>query len=303
LQKAAEASIALLSSQDAIDDAAVLAAAALLQRDYAIDQFVNTAPLNLRTTKPLGAYDRLFGGRASDWAYWVSVYRTAEVNNLYAAQLRAIQQIGTLPLQDNLHGDVLSALLDAAKSTVPAVRYAALETLVRFPSVQSHPQVASTMATAREKLTEFAGFPVALVVGGSSDLRQIAINQLLQVGIESLEAPSGRDTIRQIQRFSPLEFVLIVDRVTDMPVSELVQRIHAYPATSAISIAVLTPNISESENLVLQESPGIVYGTLTTNENYMSSVLRRMNSVADIPLPSRSDRLVWTGMLREPPAR
>lgn len=303
LQKASEVASALLSMEDSIDDAAVLAAAALLQRDYAIDQFVNTDPLDLRTKSPLGAHEKLFAGRASDWAYWVSVYRTAEVNKLYAAQLRAVQQIGTLSLQENLHNDVLNVLLDASRSTVPAVRYAALETLLKFRSIQGHPQVANTLITARGKQTEFIGFPTALVVGGSAELRQMAINQLLEMGIESLEASSGREAVRRIQRFSPFEFVLIVDRVSDMPISELVQRIAAYPPTSAISVAVLTPTLTDSERVVLKELPGIVYGTLTTRENYMASVLRRMNSVADIPLPSRSDRLVWTGMLRDLPAQ
>jgi hypothetical protein len=122
---------------------------------------------------------------------------------------------------------------------------------------------------------------------------------LLDLGIEAVEAPSGRAAVRAIQQVTPLELILVVDRLADLPVSEVVQRIDAYPPTSAVPMAVLTPNLTQGEVLVLRETSGIVYGTLTARENYMPNVVRRMNSIADIPLPSRTDRLVWTGMLNE----
>ncbi len=119
-----------------------------------------------------------------------------------------------------------------------------------------------------------------------------------EYGIEAVEASTAREAIRDIQQSSTFEFIFVVDRVNDLSLSETVQRLTAYPATSAIPLAVLTPNVTETELMVLNETPRIIYGTLTTRDNYMASVLRRMNSSADIPLPSRSDRLVWTGMLK-----
>ncbi len=297
LQKASEKSIALLRSQTTIDEGSVLAAAAVLQRDYAVEQYLRNDVLNLRTQNPLEGRSDLIGERGQDLGFWVSVYKTAAVNQLYAAQLRSIQQIGALQTLSHLHNDIAQTLLDGIKSGVPAVRYASLEIVLRSESLQLVPQIAQQLESARRRQTQFVGYPTALIVGASPELRQAAINQLNTLGIEAIEASTGREAVQQIQRFAPLEYIFVVDRVRDMPVSEAVQRLAAYAPTSAIPIGILTQNLTQGEAIVLQETPRLVYGTLTELDNYMESVVRRMNSLADIPLPSRSDRLVWTGML------
>ncbi len=159
LQQAANIALAVLRNDAGIDESSVLATATLLERDYAITQHVGTGDLNLRTDNPLGTREAIFQDRKSDLAFWISVYRTASANGLHAAQLRSIQHLGSLPKQIHLHDDSVNTLLEALTSTVPAVRYAASEIVLRSEHLERIPRLARQITHLRQKQTAALGFP------------------------------------------------------------------------------------------------------------------------------------------------
>ena len=299
LQRAAELSIVVLQMSEGIDEAAVLATTTLLQRDYAMLQILSPIPIDLRTDKPLQNRAEVLGARTKDIGFWVSVYKTSEVNHFAAARLRAIQQLGSLTSRSDQSTEVTEVLIDAVADGVPAVRFAALEILLRLQQVEADPRIEYVLDRARRTQPSISSSPTALVVGGETDLRNFAKVKLAELGIETIEASSGREAIQTIQRIKPFEFMLVVDRLYDMPLSQLLQRVQAYPATASIPIAVLTPEITAGEQSIIGTLPNVIFGSLSKVEDAMQATVREMNRSAAIPLPSRTDRLIWTGLLRE----
>ncbi len=297
---AAKDAISILQMGDGIDRASVAAAAVLLQRDYAVTQSIDAlSKQSLRDDAAIRARESLFGKRFADQNFWIEVFRVAMANDLPAAQLRSVQIVGLSPERLSHSPDAVEMMLEAVKNSPPAVRMAALETLQRSQTANQDPRVNHALVSASEKLVGQGGKPVALVVGGAADLRSLAVSQLGSLGISTIEASSARETIRSIGRSAPIDYVLIVDRLYDMRLSELVQRVHAFPQTGSIPISILVPEIGDGEATILRESSAISYGTLTNSGSTMEKIVEEMNFGSGIPLPSQTDRLIWNGIVSE----
>jgi CheY-like chemotaxis protein len=157
--------------------------------------------------------------------------------------------------------------------------------------------------TIRE-MQSLEGKPLALVIGGSGDLRDNLSKHLSLLGVRTLGASSGRESLRLIQEPQPIEYVFLVDRVIDMSLSELVQRLRASPRTSWLPMAVMTDQIGPTQREILQDSrfQAIHYSTLTSNIDFTATLFSEMRQRSPLPRMDAIDRLSFRAIV-EPVAK
>jgi len=141
--------------------------------------------------------------------------------------------------------------------------------------------------------------PLALVIGGSSDLRDTLSSQLSALDIRSETARNAREAIRMIQEPHPYEMVFIVDRVADMSLSEFVQRLRAAPRTASLPIVMMASQwTSEQQRLSDSEGiQGIVNATLTDNIGLTSAILQDLQKITRTPKLDSTDRVILRSLV------
>ena len=78
------------------------------------------------------------------------------------------------------------------------------------------------------------GGPLALIVGGATDLRSHVGTILESFGYRFLEASSATQTMSLLREGQPVEAVFVVSPVLEMKLGDLVQRIRANPDRKSV---------------------------------------------------------------------
>ncbi|GIW98237.1 MAG: hypothetical protein KatS3mg111_1570 [Pirellulaceae bacterium] len=256
--------------------------AILLQRAYHLHPQVEDTALNSHLLTEL-TVDQV----PSD-DFLISVFHAATDKQFHGAALRAVQQLGS-------HGTATSAtvgfLSDLLNDPRPVIRYSALEALDRLDPQRPFAGTDQAMATAVEMARLTTG-PHVLVVGLSPDLRQTAMQQLTSVaGAEVTTANTMKSALLALDQERPAELILVVDRVPDDSVLQLLQRLRRAQRGHALPIGVLTDNLYPHERDWIDHASGIVSGLLTRQPENMRVLLNRLWSTMDITPLSSADRL------------
>lgn len=224
------------------------------------------------------------------------VWASAVKYRLPGAQLDLVKGLGGQIARGagEVSSSHLTILNEALKSAYPAVRYAAAEGMV--PWLLTHREGWSPRAV--ETLVEMLGLehrPTALVIGSNVGLRDHFTQLLSECGVSWGVVKSGREALQWIQRPNPVDFVMLTDRVPDVSLSQLIQRLKSHPRASMIPTVVMIDGITESEAGVLREYPSV--GTTYVPPEMAGAVLilRNAESRSDAPLMTEADRVQWKG--------
>ncbi|RMF44097.1 MAG: hypothetical protein D6753_03465 [Planctomycetota bacterium] len=271
-----------LTAAGGATDQIVASAAAVTQRAYHVHPQLIDAELDSHLLVEIP------GQRSQDPAFWTEVFHTASQLQMHGAALRAVQRIGQIGLDDPQTLDFLSRALG---DTRPVVRYAVLEAVAGLDPAEPYAGVERAIETAIEATRLGAG-PHVLVVGLHADLRQVAQQQLQMVGGADVSVASTLQSAMLIlddQR--PVEMVLVVDRVPDDSVSQLLQRIRRTRRGHAIPIAVLTDKLYPHEREWIAGAGGVITGLLTRDAENMREVFNRLLATLDTRPMEPADRL------------
>ncbi len=276
-----------LSPQLGSDSA--LATAMILERNHRLSPLLGLEKEAFRNEfLPVGAYENL--------DYVGLVWEAAKKAKLQAAQLRAIQAMSiALPLNPTNASTTVRRLSESVKYSSPPLRYASAIALGNRPDSDSGFEGKFAYDQTKQEMLRLESKPLALIVGGSVELRDSLSKHLSLLGIRAVGTSSARETLRVIQEPQPIEYVFLVDRVLEMSLSELVQRIRAFPRTSSLPLAILTERVGVTQRAILADEgvQQIHYSSVTSNIDLTSALLNEIQRRSPIPRMDSIDRLLF----------
>ncbi len=226
---------------------------------------------NIEWSDLLAELESRFPGLSSEDNRLAKVWTQAEASPLYNAQRLSILLMAAR-VRSNPASPLTRQLVAASRSGLPLLRYEAtrgLMPLIATGTIHASEQLKSNI---REMLL-LQAHPLVLVIGGSDSLTDHADHMLAHAGVRSEIVRSGRDVIQALDSSYPIEAVVIVDRVGDVSLAQLVQRVRAHVRGSIIPIQMLLPEYRESEQRILNEIPGVQFGFIPPNEPGMMKLI------------------------------
>ena len=270
----------MLQQQSSSRTESVQAAATLLQQSYQIRPELVLVESDQQVAAVVGEL-------AQDASFWEEVFEEASEKQMHGAAIRALQMLGkNIPSA----GIPLAFLSQTLKDPRPSVRYVGLETIAKADPREDFLGADLAVRTALE-MTRLANGPYVLVIGAQSQIRQVAQQQLQQVTDANVTSVNtAREALVALQDELPVELVLIVDRVHDQSLMELLQRLRMSKRSASLPIAILTDDIYPSEQRLIKKTAGVVQSVLSRNPEQMGRVIEMMREELDTEMLSVVDR-------------
>ena len=231
------------------------------------------------------------------------VWDASERANLASAQRLAVRNLSRWVDSNSFPNAVRDRLSQACRSGYAGVRYEAAETLLRSLHARNEDgssRIVELPFDGRNRLEKILAemrildsHPLALVVGGSTELRTHTKGLLEAFSYRVMEAASASQTLALLRDGLPIESIVIVERVLEMDLGQLVQRIRANPSAATCPIAILAASLSKGEHSVADADPRVVMGSVPPEQAEFGDILRRMNIVTQSPKIDASDRIAW----------
>lgn len=271
LERLAQLAILRLQQQSAAADDRIEAETVLLQRAYKLDPQVEMAEVDPRLRAQLTSAEQ-------SNSHWQQLFEKASEWQMHGAALRAIQLMADEASQVEPPVNFLSELLYDSR---PIVRYAAIESLAKLDPQENYRGADRALEVALE-MSQLGDGPRALVIGLQSDLRQATQQQLLQeLGSESTSANSAQAALLALDRDDPIELIFVVDRVSDMSLFEMLQRLRNSKKGHALPIAILTEDLYAHERSLVNRTPGVVTSILSSAPGQMGRTISQLYSTVD----------------------
>lgn len=269
--------LTLATTDDLVDCAAVT-----LQRAYRVQPVLHPVE---NQHEALANIDHAV---AADASFWIRTFDRASDLQMHGGAVRAIQKLSQAAAGHYLIPlDFLTRLLGDSR---PVVRYLALQQIATIDPKQSYAGAEKALEVALE-MARLASGPHALVIGRSSDLLQAAQQQLeQQASARVTTADSARAALLALDSNLPIELVLIVDRVSDQSIFEMLQRLRGAERSRALPIAVMTDELYQHERRLIGELPGVVASQLSRSPEHMHEMVARLNQRLDTEPFSAEDR-------------
>jgi CheY-like chemotaxis protein len=277
-----------------------LAQAIAMERHFHI-----TPRIDIEASEAIQSFNRGRSGSSSEWElHLVAAFDAADKQSLPGAQLRLLQIAAAL--RDKVTANTFAlekALARCLHSGVPAIRYMAGITVKDFGIANVDATHRNAFRTVQAELEKLEGKPLAVVVGGATERCDALTTHLNQLAVRSVVFSNARDTIRFIQGAEPIEMIFIVDRVLEMKLYELIQRLRTSPRLKAIPIVVMTDAFSVGDRaLVMSDGlPRVEYGILTTNLETTTQMLQAIQQNATIPMLDSIDRITFRTLAETAP--
>ncbi len=248
---------------------------------------------------PMGASAAVVGdSMRDDAAQLAKAWEAAQAYQMMGAQLRLVQMMGTcLATSAENRAELLSKLAEATKNGHPAVRYASVQALQDLLN-EPLPGGNRGMETMIEMLG-LEGRPLMLLISNDSSLRDHVSQLLGQIGYRSEHCFSGREAIRWLDQPNPVEGILVLDQVSDMTMSQLMQRIRLHHRGSKVPIGILAERIEASQFLVLKEMSGIARSFVPPNVDGLVEMMKDLDQFAPGLGMSSTDRAIWRSIAQD----
>jgi CheY-like chemotaxis protein len=283
LERAAQlAAHRMLLKVSSIDDL-VESGTVLLQRAYHRDPQLELGNISHHL---LASFDKQM---ATNSNYWPLVLAKADEWQMHGAALRALQLMTDHAAQGDIPQpvDYLSQLM---RDPRPIIRYSALSAIARLDPKTKYAGAELVLETAVE-LAGLGSGPQALVIGNSPDLRMAAANMLAQqTGQQAVAVATGREALKELNQNDPIEMIVISDRVSDLSLFELMQRLRNSRQGRSLPIAVLTNELYQHELRFVETTPGVVAAPLTRDPAQAQRVLSQLWSTLDTKPLSSDER-------------
>ncbi len=272
---------ATLNTASPSDQAA--AGAALLQRSYHLDPDFAFPDLDLVLTH------RFSDGDSDQTGFWMSIFEQAGKWEMHGACVRSLAHLATQVVAGRAIPpmDFLSKLLADPR---PIIRYHAFGIIAAIDPKSDYVGSQQAFSTAIEML-ELGQGPRSLIVGADLDLCMVAEAGIRQTtGGDAIAVTSGRDALRELSSANPIELIFVIDRVHDMNLFELLQRLRNTQNGGSLPIAVLTEQLYPYEQKLVDSTPGVVVSVLSRQpESMTDTVSKLLGSFDTLPL-SGQDR-------------
>ncbi len=240
---------------------------------------------------------------ADSYEFGCMVWDSAQSSNLSSAQLVAVHNLTRWASPTTTPNAVRERLSTACKSGFGAVRFAAAQGLLStmYQSSESGAPVfedvpfegRNRLERVLAEMRNLDGGPLALIVGGATDLRSHVGTILESFGYRFLEASSATQTMSLLREGQPVEAVFVVSPVLEMKLGDLVQRIRANPSTATCPIAILAASLSRGEHEILDDDARVVMGSVPPEQPGMADILRRIAIVTQSPAMDSANRNTW----------
>lgn len=269
--------------QNTSDVGLATCAAVLLQRAYKIRPQLHAGEL---PSHYLAEFPPEVQGNVG---WWQQVFAQCSNLQLHGGAIRSLQMLGEGIAIAKFEAP-LEFLTKLLRDPRPAIRYTAFELIERLDPKSSYYGDEWTLETAIE-LSRLGTGPHALVIGLQSDLRQAAQHQIrLQTGGDVSVVNSGVAALKMLDDAVPTELIVIVDRVADQTISQLVQRLRKSERGRSLPIAILTDDLYEHERNEISRTPGVVTSILSRDPKQMERVLQMLVAQLDTTPLSSADR-------------
>lgn len=230
---------------------------------------------------------------ASEPSFWIECYQQASKLQMHGAAVRALQG-----MQQRIAAGKLLAPMEFLSQQLsdkrPVIRYLAMQAIESADPKTDYAGSVQAISTAVEMASLSQG-PQALVIGGSLELCMSA-DELIQRHTQTVSviANSAREAYLALSKQNPIEMILIVDRVHDQRLYEMLQRLRA---SNSLPIAVLIDGLSPSESELINRSSGVQSSVLSRNPEHMKIILDQMIQSLDVRPMNLEDRadLIETG--------
>ncbi len=251
--------LSIATTEDLVDCGAVV-----LQRAYRAKPTLDAGEIQ---SVLLTSFDQVATLEAG---FWIRVFDRATELQMHGGAVRALQMLVQTSSMAATPLDFLSRLLGDSR---PIVRFIALATIADVGPSQSFAGAEKSLGVALE-MARLGSGPHALVIGNHSEQRQAAQQQLeIQIGANVTTVHSARTALQSLDRPTPVEMILIVDRVADQSIYELLQRLRVSERGRDLPIAVMTDELYQHERRLIAETPGVVTSLLVSNPQEMNRVV------------------------------
>jgi CheY-like chemotaxis protein len=234
------------------------------------------------------------------------IWDAADKANLPTAQVLAVRNMARWAEPETFPNPVRERLALACRSGHAAVRYEAAAALLSAMVVtrddgtvqinELHFEGRNRLEKILAEMRRLEARPLALIVGGNSELRTHTRGLLEAYSFRVAEAASAQQTMEELRSGQPVEAIVIVEHVLEMDLGQLVQRIRAFPSTASCPIAVLAESLSRGEHSVAGNDPRVVMGSVPPEQAGFADILRRMRVVAMSPMIDPANRIAWNDL-------
>jgi CheY-like chemotaxis protein len=287
------ANSALLSSESADIDSAT-AVAVLVE---------NAARTSPDTTSIDSISQRLPRALVDGYEFGSLIWDAAIKADLPYAQWVAIRNLSRWGVVETMPNAVRDRLAAGCESGHAAVRFAAAQALVgamvatnedgTTKLVDLHFDGRNRLEKVLAEMRLLEDKPLILVVGGNPDLRTHVSTLLETFSYRVSEAASAAQAMGELRRGQPVEGVFIVDRVLEMDLGQLIQRMRSAPSASDCPIALLASSLSMGEHSIAGSDSKVVLGSVPPEESGFVDILRRMRVVSQSPVIDSTHRIQW----------
>lgn len=259
-----------------------------LQRAYQLNPALLDAEFSSQLIQPLSVE------RVSEAAFWVDIFRQASDRQMHGAAMRCLQALNTHVQSGKMLAplDFLGELLSDGR---PVIRYLALEII---NSADPHADYAASeraLAVALE-MTQLSQGPQVLIVGGNNELCMAAQQMVeLHTGSKAVAATSARGAFQQLVQQNPIELIMVVDRVHDMSLYEMLQRLRN---SGSLPIAVMVDRLHQAERDLILKGSGFQVSNLSRDPDDMKRALDELTQMLDIRPLTSDDRVRFSVLAR-----
>ncbi len=222
----------------------------------------------------------------------------ADRYDLATGQFLAIQTLGE-PTQP-MPVEVRSRLVRGLDSGHRVVRYGAASALMKAILFEKEQGLSTGSFQGRSRLdrviSEMARIVPnrqGMVVGGSGSLRTHLRMLLEEYGYVCEEFSNGGTFVARCKEGAPIDEIYVVDRVIDMDLGDLLQRVRGTPSASKAPIGLLADSLSSRELPFFEADPRLVLGSLPPEAAGLEPTLRQMHWLAQTAPRSLEDQILW----------
>ncbi len=298
LTRAGQMAFNLLRVNDASKVDSALATAAWLEYQSYFGDPSKSGPESLESILPESVRTN------SDFA--CLVWDAATKEDLFGAQVLMVSVLGQWvnPTDRFVPTTVRERIVQGILSGNAEIRYSSAVLLVSSLHSTNGSDEASFQGRHHldrvlDEMRRLDGRPLAMIIGGSENLRTHTAGLIETIGYATLEATSAKDTFASLQANQPVEAVFIVDHVFDMDLGQVMQRIRNRPSTASIPIALLASRLTRGEHSVAASDQRIVMSGVPPLIDQMGDIVRKMSAVTEINRIDSPERLIWQSIAQD----
>jgi hypothetical protein len=257
-----------------------------LQRAYSLTPTVVDQELAQKLIQPLSPE------LAADSAWWTEVFRQSTKLQMHGAAVRSLQLLDQA-VRANPSAIPLDFLSQLLKDQRPIVRYLALSTIAAADPRQNFAGSSQALTTALE-MTALSQGPQALIIGANLELC-LAADQILQqhTRTASVNVTSAREAYLALAKTNPIEMILVVDRVHDASLFEMLQRLRN---ANSLPITVMLDNLSAQEERLINQSAGMHLAVLSRDPDHLRLVLDDILAALDVHPMTEEERAEYSAI-------